>query len=268
LIGPGDLIEVTVFDEPQLTQRLRVEEAGEIHLAMLGAVKVGGLSPNAAASLIGGQYRTARLLNNPRVSVLVLEYATQSTAVLGQVAHPGAILLYAPRSILEVLSMAGGLTEIADRHVTIQHRNGVTDMVFLPNASDVMVEQAAVMVNPGDTVLVPKAGIVYVLGDVARPGGYVMQNDSRMTLLQAISAASGVNRTADEKHARLIRSLENGNYQELEVPLRSIEKGKDADIALKANDVLYIPFSMKRHIVLGAPAILSTTSAAAIYAHP
>lgn len=125
--------------------------------------------------------------------------------------------------------------------------------------------QAVAIVYPGDTVLVPKAGIVYVLGDVGRPGGYVMQDDSMLTVLQALALAAGANKTAKEDAVRLIRKV-NGDYQESAVPLHDIERGKKPDVKLEADDVLFVPFSMAKNMVLGASSILSSTSSAAIYA--
>ena len=118
---------------------------------------------------------------------------------------------------------------------------------------------------PGDTILVPKAGVIYVLGDVARPGGYVMQDDAKLTVLEAMAMASGVNRTAKEDATRLIRKV-NGKYQEQQVSLQEIEKGKKPDMQLEADDVLYVPFSMAKNVVLGASGIVSSASSAAIYA--
>ena len=139
-----------------------------------------------------------------------------------------------------------------------------TPSCFCRNDSAASV-QAGTIVYPGDTVLVPKAGIVYVLGDVARPGGYVMQDDARLTVLQAVAMASGANRTAKEDATRLIRKV-NGSYQDSIVPLKDIEEGKQPDKELQADDVLYIPFSMTKHVILATAGIVSSTTAAAIYA--
>jgi polysaccharide export outer membrane protein len=204
-------------------------------------------------------------LNHPQVSVLVEEYATQSVSVLGQVKKPGAFSLTTPRNLLDVLALAGGLTEIADRHITVQRANqSEITRVFLPNNTQEVV-LSGVMVYPGDTVLVPKAGVVYVLGDVSHPGGYVMQDDAKMTVLQALAMAEGAHETAKEDATRLIRKV-NGSYQDSIVPLKDIEQGKQPDMQLEADDVLYVPFSMAKHVVLATAGILSSTSAAAIYA--
>ncbi|HYK35333.1 polysaccharide biosynthesis/export family protein [Alloacidobacterium sp.] len=265
LIGPGDLLHITVFREPDLEQKVRVKDSGEIDLDLAGTVKLSGLTPHDAAKAIAQLYMQNHFLNHPQVSVFIEEYATQSISVLGQVNKPGAFTVTTMRSLLDVLAMSGGLTEMADRHITIQRADHSGNIVvFLPNNPPVNA-RAAEMVYPGDTVLVPKAGIVYVLGDVGRPGGYIMQDDSNLTVMQAVALAAGANRTAKEDAARLIRKV-NGSYQESAVPLRDIEKGKKPDMQLEADDVLYVPFSMAKDVVLGTSNILSSTSSAAIYA--
>jgi len=265
LIGPGDLLHITVFREPDLEQKVRVKDSGEIDLDLAGTVKLSGLTPHDAAKAIAQLYMQNHFLNHPQVSVFIEEYATQSISVLGQVNKPGAFTVTTMRSLLDVLAMSGGLTEMADRHITIQRADHSGNIVvFLANNPPVNA-RAAEMVYPGDTVLVPKAGIVYVLGDVGRPGGYIMQDDSNLTVMQAVALAAGANRTAKEDAARLIRKV-NGSYQESAVPLRDIEKGKKPDMQLEADDVLYVPFSMAKDVVLGTSNILSSTSSAAIYA--
>src|SRR5579883_2051961 len=265
LISHGDMLHITVFREPDLEQHVRVKDSGEIDLDLIGPVRVAGFAPAEAAQKIAQAYVQGRYLNHPQVSVLVEEYATQQVSVLGQVTKPGAVQLMAPRSLLDVLSLAGGLTDIADRHITIQRGDKSESMtVFLPNNAQADL-QSTVTVYPGDTVIVPKAGIVYVLGDVARPGGYIMQDDAKLTVLQAIAMAAGANRSAKEDATRLVRKV-NDTYQEQTIPLAEIERGRHPDMELKADDVLYVPFSIGKNIVLGASGILSSTSSAAIYA--
>jgi polysaccharide biosynthesis/export protein len=265
LIGRGDLLHIAIFREPDLEQKVRVKDSGEVQLELAGTIKVAGLTPADAAKAIAQLYSQGHYLNQPQVSVLIEEYATQNISVLGQVNKPGAFPVTTARSLLDVLAMAGGLTETADRHVTVQRADkSATTVVFLPNDAAASLQTGAI-VYPGDTVLVPKAGIIYVLGDVARPGGYVMQDDAKLTVLQVVAMASGANRTAKEDAVRLIRRV-NGSYQESTVPLHDIEKGKKPDMQLEADDVLYVPFSMAKNVVLGASSILSSTSSAAIYA--
>ncbi len=266
LIGPGDLLHITVLREPELDQRVRVLDSGEITLALAGNLSVAGLTPAQAALRIAALYRDGQFLLHPEVSVLVEEYATQSVTILGQVVHPGTLRLDAPRSLIDVLSLAGGLTDVADRNIVVQRggKDGERIHAFLSNRADDALN-ANLLVRPGDTVLVPKAGIVYVLGDVAHPGGYVMTNDSKLTVLQAIALAAGASKTASEKRVRLVRNVD-GITQSIDLPLRDMERGRQPDVALEANDILYVPFSLAKNISLGLAGITAAASSALIYA--
>jgi polysaccharide biosynthesis/export protein len=266
LIGPGDLLHITILREPELDQQTRVLDSGTVTLALIGKAQVQGLTPAQAASRIANLYREGRYLLHPEVSVLVEQYATQGVSVLGQVAHPGVVAITAPRSLIDVLSRAGGLTEVADRHITIERggKDGERIRVFLPNRAEGALN-ADVMVRPGDTVMVPKAGIVYVLGDVAHPGGYVMQYDSKLTVLQAIALAAGASKTASERHVRLVRNVD-GQSLSIDLPLRDMERGREPDVPLEANDILYVPFSLAKNISLGIANITAAASSALIYA--
>jgi polysaccharide export outer membrane protein len=266
LIGPGDLLRITVLRESELDQQVRVLDSGDIALALAGNLSVQGLTPAAAAARIAGKYRAGGFLLRPEVSVFVDEYATQTVTVLGQVVHPGAIKLAAPRTLIDVISLAGGLTESADRRIVIERggKDGERIRAFLPNRADDALN-ADILVRPGDTVIVPKAGIVYVLGDVAHPGGYVMQNDSQLTVLQAIALAAGASKTASEKRVRLVRNID-GMSQSVDLPLRDMERGRSPDVPLRANDILYVPFSLAKNVSLGIANITAAASSALIYA--
>lgn len=267
LIGPGDLLHLTVFREPEMEQKVRVQDAGNISLELIGHVHVGGLTPAEAAQIIDHLYKSEGYLNHPQTSVSIDEYATQGVAVIGQVAKPGMQSVSTPLDVLDVISMAGGLTQMADRHILIRRKGNASTPVpvFLPNNARGTLEAARIMVNPGDTVVVPKAGIIYVLGDVGRPGGYVMQDDSQLTVLQALALASGVMKTASEQNTRLLHRA-NGSVTERKLPLKEMEQGKRPDIQLQADDVIYVPFSMVKNVALGATSIVASASSAAVYA--
>ncbi len=265
LIGPGDMLSVHIFRESDLDSKLRVKDAGTITLPLIGSVAVAGMPPSEAAAAIAERYRGGHFLNQPQVSVLIEESTTEQASVLGEVARPGAVSLSTPRTLLEVLAAAGGLTKAADRHVTIQHRGAPDATVLVPN--DPTAQADTVLVAPGDTVLVPRAGIVYVLGDVARPGGFLMQDDSKLSLLQALTLAAGATKTAAENDARILRKR-NGVVTELPLRLKEIEQGKLPDIALKNDDIVYVPFSLTKNFALGASSIASSATSAIIYAVP
>jgi len=266
LIGPGDLLRVTVLRESDLTQNVRVRDSGEVTLPLIGNVQVRGLSAADAAAAIAAKYVEGQFLKHPDVSVFVEEYATQPVSVLGQVVKPGLISISTTRSLVDVLAMAGGLTDLADRHITVERGGNAHGLeeVFLSNRAEDALN-ANVEVFPGDKILVPKAGVVYVLGDVGKPGGYLMQNNSRLTVLEAIAMAAGVNRTASESGARVIHNA-NGQFQERDLPLKDIQQGKAPDQLLEADDVIYIPFSFGKNLLMGTNSIVAATSSALIYA--
>ena len=266
-IGPGDLLRISVLREPELGEKVRVRDSGDINLPLIGTVHVAGLDPGSAADTIAALYLKENYLKHPDVDVFVEEYAGEPVSVLGQVRNPGTYIITAPRTLLDLLAMAGGLTPVADRHIMIERGPGAKqreERVFLSNHSHNAL-MANVIIDPGDRILVPKAGIVYVLGDVGHPGGYVMENESRMSVLQAIAMAGGCGHTANKKKARIIHNL-NGAFDAQELPLRQIEKGEAPDEQLRANDVVYIPFSFAKHLVMGTTAIVASASSALIYA--
>jgi polysaccharide export outer membrane protein len=269
-IGPGDQIHVTVVDSPELDQHPRVTDAGEVPLIGVGAVKIAGLTPAEAATAVHDKLIAAHYLNHPEVIVTVEQYATQTVSVLGQVRASGAYPIGTARPVVDVLALAGGLNEVADRNIVIERRGDPDHPVHYNLANDgVVALQTSVLVYPGDTVMVPKAGIVYVLGDVNRPGGFVMDNNStELTLLQALARAGGVSRTAKQGHAKLLRKDATG-YHETQLSLGEIQKGKQQDIALAPGDVLYVPFSYAKNIaVSGSSGIISSVSSAAVYSMP
>jgi polysaccharide biosynthesis/export protein len=269
-IGPGDQIHVTVVDSPELDQHPRVTDAGEVPLIGVGAVKIAGLTPAEAATAVHDKLIAAHYLNHPEVTVTVEQYATQTVSVLGQVRASGAYPIGTARPVVDVLALAGGLNEVADRNIVIERRGDPEHPLHYNLANDgVVALQTSVLVYPGDTVMVPKAGIVYVLGDVNRPGGFVMDNNStELTLLQALARAGGVSRTAKQGHAKLLRKDATG-YHETQLSLGEIQKGKQQDIALAPGDVLYVPFSYAKNIaVSGSSGIISSVSSAAVYSMP
>jgi polysaccharide export outer membrane protein len=269
-IGPGDQIHVTVVDSAELDQRPRVTDAGEVPLIGVGAVKIAGLTPAEAATAVHDKLIAAHYLNHPEVTVTVEQYATQTVSVLGQVRASGAYPIGTARPVIDVLALAGGLNEVADRNIVIERRGDPDHPLHYNLANDSVVAlQTSVLVYPGDTVMVPKAGIVYVLGDVNRPGGFVMDNNStELTLLQALARAGGVSRTAKQGHAKLLRKDATG-YHETQLSLGEIQKGKQQDIALAPGDVLYVPFSYAKNIaVSGSSGIISSLSSAAVYSMP
>jgi polysaccharide export outer membrane protein len=269
LIGPGDEVKVQVYDTPELDEIARVTDRGELPLLFGGTVRVASLPPSGAAHVIEKALIENHILKQPRVLVTVLQFATQSVTVFGQVATPGAYTISTPRSILDVLSLAGGLTEQADRHVTIERRDGSKqETLFVANESAAAIHQN-LLVYPGDRIVVPKSGVVYILGDVGRPGGYPMtNNDSQLTVLQTVALAGGTPTSAVPSQAKLIRRTSSGKLDQVTISISAMQKGKLPDMILQAGDIIYVPFSyLRNNASLGAAGIVSSAASALIYAH-
>ncbi len=265
-IGPGDTVHVKVLEASELEQAARVTDSGEIPLILGGNVKVAGLTPAEAARAIEMVLKNGGFVLHPHVTVTIDQYATQNVSVLGEVHSPGAYPIGTPRTIVDVLSMAGGLNEVADRKITIERRaSGEKITYFLSNQSRTALDDN-VKVYPGDIVMVPKADVVYVLGDVGRPGGIVMNtNDSRLSVLEAISMAGGTLPHAVPSHTRMVRKQADGTYVEISLPLSEMQKGKKPDVQLQANDIIYVPFSYGRNMALSLGGIVSAAAGSSIY---
>lgn len=266
LIGPGDLLHVQVFDTPELDQHARVTDEGFLPLLLGGNVKVAHLTPEAAARSIEQSLIDGHFLLRPRVAVMIDEYASQKVSVLGEVKAPGSYAINTPRSVLDVLTLAGGLTEIADRKILIERKETKEKTSYYVSNDPKKAMDTSVHVNPGDTLYVPKAGITYVLGDVKMPGGYAMtNNDAQLSVLQLVARAGGTNHSATPSHARLIRKTEEGGYTETTLPLSAMQKGKQPDIFLRPNDIVWVPFSYLRNFALQGSGITASIASAAIY---
>jgi polysaccharide biosynthesis/export protein len=264
-IGPGDLLHVQVYENPDLEEHARVSDSGDIPIILGDNVKVNGQTPAQAAKSIEEDLLGKHILLNPQVLVTVDEYATQKVSVMGEVRAPGAYAINTPRSVLDVLTLAGGLTELADRKVLIE-RHGTSEKVsyFLSNTPEVAVD-TAMQVNPGDSIIVPKAGLVFALGDVAHPGGYTMtNNEGDLTALELVARAGGTNHTAVPSHAILIRKSQGG-YVKQPLSLDKMQKGKVGDLQLQPDDIVFVPFSYMKNFAVTGSGIAASAASAAVY---
>lgn len=245
LIGPGDLIEVSVYGAPDYVKSVRVGSNGEVTLPLAGTVAVGGLTPAQAETAIAKRLSDGQYFENPRVSVLEKELAGQGVSVLGEVQKPGMYQLPGPRRLLDAISAAGGTTARAGSTVTILHRQSSRAPEYVSLADGKPLNEENSYVYPGDTIVVSKAGIVYVIGDVHLAGGFVMEN-AHLTVLQALALAQGANPTAALDKARLIRKggLE-GRPEETPVSVKKILAADSPDVNLRAGDILFIPSTLR-----------------------
>lgn len=264
-IASGDLLEVSVFNAPELEQGTRVDQGGEASLNLIGPIHVAGLTTDQAGMLISSKLREGHFLRNPQVTVQIREYNTRGVAVLGEVARPGIYPVLGTRTVLDVISEAGGTTPLAAGEITVE-REGSKEKISVALTNDANRAYAQdVELHPGDKVFVPHAAVVYVIGDVGKPGGFIMQNSGRMTVLQALALAEGVNHTAAAKQCRIIHATSSG-YVDSPIELNKLMKGKIPDQQLQPEDIVFIPSSSaKLFAYRGLPSIVQAATNAVVY---
>jgi len=248
-IAAGDLIDVQVFNTPELSGKLRVTQDGLIQLPGAGDVKIGGLTPLQAAAAIEKDLRDSEIMLDPHVTVLITEYSTQGVSVLGEVRKPGTYLLLGQHSLYEALSAAGGVTQQAGATIEITHQNAPLQPVTVPvNSPNYSQLQRLTQIEPGDVVVVSHADSIYVVGDVAHPGEFLIQNGQKLTVLNAIALAQGVNPTAKSSRASIVRKTSHG-AETIPVNLKNINKLYGEDLALRAGDVVVVPRSGAKQLM-------------------
>jgi polysaccharide export outer membrane protein len=264
LVSSGDLLTVDVAGAPEYRHDVRVGSAGDASLPLVGNIKLAGLSTSQAESLVARTLQERGFFNDPQVSVFVKEYATEGISVLGEVQHPGIYQLLGHRTLLDAISAAGGTTPKAGKKVTITERDRPESSQTVVLSYDEGQTMSNVMVRPGDTVVVSKAGMVYVVGDVKEPTGIIMENP-HLTVLQAIAMAHGTNPTASLKSVKLIRKSHSAP-QETAIPLDMILAAKEPDLVLQPDDIVFVPISTAKMAThRGLEAILQAATGVAIY---
>jgi polysaccharide export outer membrane protein len=253
-IEPGDLLSVNVFDAPEFSNSYRVDPGGDLTLPLCGKVNLRGLTMTEAGKRLETALKEGQILTQPQVSVDVQQYASQYVTVSGEVGNPGRVTVFAPTRLSDVLTEAGGVTALASAHIRIQRgSDDAAPDVDLPySRSQSNKEAAAFLVRPGDSVLVPRAGVVYVLGAVTHPGGYLMQEDGKLNVAEALALSGGTLLQANTGGLRVIRRNPDGTVLDFPLSYNAIAKGTQTPLALEPRDIVYVPIS-------GLKTVLSST---------
>jgi polysaccharide export outer membrane protein len=267
-LGPGDQLAIDVFDTPELAQLVRVNSEGKIRLVLIGEISVQGMAPDALEKLIRGKLIDGHFMKDPQVSVYVREYAGQMAYVTGEVMRPGAYPLLRSHHLLDLISLAGGLTSRAGNAVTIVRQGDSTPLIQV-DLGDKDEDRRNPEVGPGDRITVGQTGIVYVLGDVTRPGGFLLDRRSTLSVVQALALAEGSLPSASLSKAVMIRTTQ-GNRQETPLNLKMILKSQSPDLLLQAGDIIFVPGSLTHGMGRRSIEIIeSSIGLAGIYAgHP
>jgi polysaccharide export outer membrane protein len=266
-IGAGDVLNVEVFDVPQLTREVRVTQSGYISLPLLPVrVMAKGLTGPQLEEVLQELLKANQLVTSPEVTVTIKQQNSHPIMVIGAVRNPQVIQASRPMSLVEVISACGGISDDAGASVIVT-RDSIPDsnppaagaesddlplsQTFTVNLLDVMNSSDPknnVILTGGETVSVPKAGIFYVVGAVQHPGGFVLSNNSNgMTVLMAVALAQGTVPTAKTTNAIILRKdAATGKNKEIPINLKQILTRKTEDTALLANDILFVPDSTEK----------------------
>ena len=242
-IGAGDLLEFSVYNVPDLATKIRVSSNGDAYLPLIDYVHVADLTVEEAQTVIEKKLSDGGFLKDPHVTLFVDQFASQGVSVLGEVTRPGVYPVLGQQRLFDVISAAGGLTDKAGKNVSITHRNQQDKPAVVQLARHLEDSpENNVQVYPGDTIIVRKADIVYVVGDVARPSGFVMERGG-LTVLQAVALAGGTTQTAKLNGVQIIRKTESGNVG-TPIELKKILQAKAPDISMQPDDILFVPSSI------------------------
>jgi len=284
LLGPDDVITVHVVDAEEFPEKpIRIGPNGSITLPMVGRVEAGGRTAEALEKEIAERLKT--YIRNPEVSVNLSEQRSQPVSVIGAVGTPGVQQLQGRKTLVEILSLAGGARADAGSSVKITRQkewgpiplpNAVTDPsgqfsvaeVNLRAIMDARNPAENILIMPNDVISVPRAQAVYVIGDVKRPGEFVLGEKPRVSVLQALAMASGLERTAASSKARILRASATPDLKRMEiiVNLKKILAGQDEDLPMQPEDILLVPGSRtKTALIRGLESALQIGSGIAIY---
>jgi polysaccharide biosynthesis/export protein len=249
-IAPGDLLEISEYHTPEFRSAVRVSDAGSVTLPMIGEVKVAGMDERGAARIIELALVAKGMLLHPLVAVLVTAYAGQDVSVLGEVARPGVYPYTVHHRLLDLISAASGLTPSAGRLVSIFHQDDPKTphpVVLDPSGTDEAADHNPEL-TAGDTVEVSRAGLVYVVGDVIRPGGFPVDPVQGLTIVQALALAWGPSQNAAVGKAMLIREQKDGRTM-ITLDLKRMLRGKDPDQPVEDRDIIFVPDSVAKNLV-------------------
>ena len=291
-IGAHDLLEINVFEAPDLNRSLRVSAGGEISMPLLGAIQSTGLTARELEGVI--EIKLRQYMKNPHVGVFVTTVESHPVSVVGAVKKPGVFQIRGTKTVLEMLSMAEGLADDAGDQVLVMRGAGLqfgsdslrdttstnpdsappanppgneTIKINLKDLLESGDQRYNVPVYPGDIVKVTRGGIVYVIGDVKKPGGFVLRSDQNMSVLKAIALAEGLNSTSAKSRTKIIRTDEHsGKRTEFPIDLGKVLAGKAPDTPLKPADIVFVPNSSGKTVLYkGTEASVATASGVAIW---
>jgi polysaccharide export outer membrane protein len=261
VLGPDDQIVVNVIDLEEVgAAPLRIDLDGNVNVPLVGRLQAGGLSVEELETKLTSHLR--KLLREPHVTISVKEFGSQPVSVLGCVNRPGVHQLRGRKTLFEVLSIAEGLRNDAGNVIKITRQigsgklpleNAVVDETQQFSVGEVSISSVMqarnphenIIIMPNDVISVPRASLVYVVGEVRKSGGFVLGEKTGVSALQAVALAEGLERGAAPSRAKIFRNADSSGSKRIEIPvnLSKVLSGQGGDVPLYADDILFVPSS-------------------------
>lgn len=234
ILGPGDVIRISVYDNTDLQTIARISDDGYVIMPLLGHVRLQGLTVSEASSRIAERLADGYIIN-PQVNIFVQEFRSKKAIVLGRVNRPGLIEMSGPTSFLELISKAGGLADDYGETATIKRKEKNLDDVVTVDLKSLIEGgdlSQNIAIRDGDTVYIAKAGMCYVTGEVNSPNAYRCSDN--ITVLKLITLAGGFTGKAARSRVRIVRMIKGS---------KTVFEDVDMDTRVQPDDVIIVPES-------------------------
>jgi polysaccharide export outer membrane protein len=277
-IMPGDIIAIATYGAPELTTTsttttdspglananevngIKVGAQGEIVLPYLGVVKVAGMTPEEAALYLEKELKGKGILVDPQVTVQLVDSPTRVITVVGEVQKPSPVPAFGQLRLLDVISACGGFTPLASHDITVRRPGDAAPITVILGSDPKSSDEANIPLMAGDTVIVPKVGNVFVIGQVRTPSAIPLSSNMPVTVMRAIAMAGGLNYGAALSKVMIIRRTANDEHVEIQMDLKKVMDGKEKDVALASDDVLLVPSNgFKRGLAAGGASVAASS---------
>jgi polysaccharide export outer membrane protein len=258
-INAGDTILIQVFGTPELSGSLRVDQTGAVTLPIGGKLQLSGVTTTEAATLVEDRLKSAQIMIDPHVTVAVTQGSTQGIFITGEVKSPGFFPLVGPHSVADALAIAGELTSSAGDTITLAHRSDPAHPVLISlNSPDFETIARDTPIYPRDLLTVSKASVIYLIGDISRPGPLPVVRGEPPTILNILAQSGGPTLTAALSKAIIIRKTPSGTTT-IPLNLAEILKNRAPNILLQSADILIVPHSTVKAILQPIPQQLASS---------
>jgi len=287
-IKPGDVVAITTYGVPELTTTtmttvdspgspsgggnangIKIGSQGEVVLPYLGVVKLAGMTPEEASLYLEKELKEKGILVDPQVSVSLVASPTRVITVVGEVEKPEPVPAFGQLRLLDVISACGGFTPLASHDITVRRMGDPNPITVILGTDPRSSDEANIPLMAGDTVIVPKVGNVFVVGQVKTPEAIPLSSNAPITVMRAIAIAGGLNYGAAMSKVVIIRRMSNDERVEIQLDLKKVMDGKEKDVALASDDVLLVPSNgFKRGLAGGGAGVLAATTSGLVYRIP